>query len=387
MSTTWTNENLNDYLDERLSPAEREELETIIRKDAVAIETLRELRRLRVSLRKAPRFKLNQDFAARVLAGLKQTDEQPLLETIDKTTGIDSDTSPATAALASSLSASTWRSIAITMMAIAASLLLILIIRPDLSARDNLADLPRAIPPGTNRMAADETNGHSGAAADVGNSVGRADPDSNGSRPGTDSIQVPIVSNDRPSELELPMAPGRSALSGDVGHPDSFEVANANEAPAPGMPLNDTPVDSESEGQAAVAVAGPDAEPRERGDVAMAENKDIEEDSVDTSTVDSSPFRFDEVVFVVTTQNHIDTMVSVLNDDLNRDNSALAMDRSASDSCLHLQTLKGLGGATPRTGPMTNKIRLLRFRKRNLMQINRLWLCRSRQLRNNLMTF
>lgn len=331
MSTTWTDENLNDYLDDRLSSTERAELETIIRKDAVAIETLRELRRMRAGLRKAPRFRLKQDFAARVVAalnvaGLKQINDQSPVGLINTESETDSAAELTTRASSSSLSASTWRTIAITMTGVAASLLLILIIRPDLSGSDNLAHLPDAPAAG---IVADADNRPNFDSKNVAtNAPGMANRPSEGS----DGPE----SNDK-SELAWEGSGDRSPEPGPSNEEPAMAKADLP-VPAPGMPSPEIADDSNSGESSEFATEEPNIEPRSRNKIAEAEIKDSKAVARD----DRSPFQFDEMVFVSTTRNHLDTMISVLNEQLN--DQALALDNSALDPALTMRAQKGLEG-------------------------------------------
>ena len=335
MSTAWTNENLHDYLDDRLSSTERAELETIIRKDAVAIEALRELRRLRAGLRKAPRFKLKQDFAARVVAGLnvaglKQADDQSPVELINTKSDTDSVSELTTRASSQSLSASTWRTIAITMTGIAASLLLILIIRPDLSARDDLGQLTRT--PGAGIVFNTDNQANGDNAKNAANGAKMADesaPGSDGPESKDKSDLVNKGTDDQPLEF------------GSLSTATDMEKAGES-TPAPGLPSPEIADNSGSEGSSEFVVAEQSTEPGARNEIANADIKDGKAVAKDEITDDPSPFQFDEMVFVSTTRNHLDTMISVLNENLN--DQALVVDNSALDQALKMRAQKGLEG-------------------------------------------
>lgn len=128
MSTSWTTELLNDYLDDRLSPEARAELEQTLREQIGARETLRELQQLRNRLQAVPRYRLPGDFARTVVDHLETATPSP--------------ERPAAAGPQATIAPSgngSWR-VPIAMIAtLAASLLLIVIIRPWALNPDHLA--------------------------------------------------------------------------------------------------------------------------------------------------------------------------------------------------------------------------------------------------------
>ncbi len=70
MSAAWTHEQLNDYLDDRLSSNARARLESLLQQDHQAHDALRELQQQRARFRAVPRYQLGPDFAANVIARL-----------------------------------------------------------------------------------------------------------------------------------------------------------------------------------------------------------------------------------------------------------------------------------------------------------------------------
>jgi hypothetical protein len=133
MSAAWTHENLNDYLDDRLTPADRSQLETVIRNDAAAIEALRELRQMRIELRKANRFQLDADFAARVVSAIASPSK--LLSSADQSAADAALTVPVPGTpVPAPPSAMNWRGAAAIILTLAASLLVIVLTRPSLVA-------------------------------------------------------------------------------------------------------------------------------------------------------------------------------------------------------------------------------------------------------------
>ncbi len=128
MSATWTNENLNDYLDDRLSSTERAELETVLQQDMRAADALHEMQQVRDQLRSAPRFQLPANFAASVVAGLAaNADSGPQPGTRpESATG----QSRQRAALSQFWASGSWRSAAATIATLAATLLLVVFAGP-----------------------------------------------------------------------------------------------------------------------------------------------------------------------------------------------------------------------------------------------------------------
>jgi anti-sigma factor RsiW len=70
MSATWTNEQLNDYIDDRLNAHQRVELESAMKEDPSARQALDELKKIRSLVRKAPRFKPRKSLAPVVVQAI-----------------------------------------------------------------------------------------------------------------------------------------------------------------------------------------------------------------------------------------------------------------------------------------------------------------------------
>jgi hypothetical protein len=72
MSDFWSQERITDYLDDRLSPEDRQQVEDYLRKHPQDAETLRDFRQIGKDLRNSRSYRLDDEFSQRVLAAIGQ---------------------------------------------------------------------------------------------------------------------------------------------------------------------------------------------------------------------------------------------------------------------------------------------------------------------------
>ncbi len=361
MSITWTNENLNDYLDDRLSPADRAELETIIRNDAVAVDSLRELRRMRIDLRKAPRFQLNKDFAARVVASLKQGDNPSLADPIAGNSGIATFATPPSSISVSSVSVTTWRAVAVAMTTIAASLLLIILVRPELPGRETVGQRPSADSTARDKYPGNAPNNSGSNGAPIETELELAnrsvDDGADGSDSKTGFATDPRVSMGEPFEESGDSVPSRDQRANENDSSSETQldgVANSGEAnhapslPAPTEPADlmkkDLDIKADPEGRESVA----------QSEIAAAANKEEGAEPGDQFLADSSQLQFEEVVVVSTTRQQMEFVVGSLAKVSHK--QEVVDDRLVPDGHIHSRTQKSLDGSDERSESVDNQL-------------------------------
>lgn len=219
MSATWTTEQLNDYIDDRLNAHERAELESAMNDDPSARQAFEELKKIRALVRKAPRFKPRKSVAPGVVQSIGQTalQDTPVSEPVLSLYG----RSP------TALGNLDFRTAAASIISLAACLLLAVLFVPSPPANDDqLAD---STPPG----------------GVVGVETPETVPDIGSVVPGDSTVPPPPDNNRNGGKIAVVPAKDQPSTSpdisdGETGNQPETEVADSGSAAEPVVSKSET---------------------------------------------------------------------------------------------------------------------------------------------------
>lgn len=140
MSEFWSEELITAYLDDRLSPSEREQVEAHLNANPGDADTVEEFRQLRSVLRGAPRHQLDDQFAERVIREINSRSESNGVSPVTAPLATESPVKPVLRVSKPHVRGTRWRTVAIVAGSLAATLLLAVFLLPRPSSHDNVAE-------------------------------------------------------------------------------------------------------------------------------------------------------------------------------------------------------------------------------------------------------
>ncbi len=219
MSATWTNEQLNDYIDNRLNAQQRAELDSAISEDPAARQAFEDLKKIRKLVRKAPRFKPHKSLAPGVVQSIGQPalPDTPVSEPVLSLYG----RSPTT------LGNLDFRTAAASIISLAACLLLAMLFVPS--------------PPANDDQLADSTPASGVEGVETAETV----PDIGSVVPGDSAVPPPLDNNLNGENIAVVPAKDQPSASPDIsdaktGNQPETEVADSGSAAEPVVSKSET---------------------------------------------------------------------------------------------------------------------------------------------------
>ena len=198
MSDFWSEELITDYLDDRLSPSDRERVEAHLKANPTAADTLRDFQQTRAALRGSKKFELDSGFKDRVLqavatsataanghSAISESPVSPAPANTNKTNKTSTIESP---------SGFNWRVVAIATGTLAASILLVAFLTPRASQQEDLARLEPSDRASQNTIENENESTVDGDGIDIGS--GNLPPTPENSSGSIDSDALPNAPQD-----------------------------------------------------------------------------------------------------------------------------------------------------------------------------------------------
>jgi len=211
MSDFWSEELITDYLDDRLGPAEREQVEMHLKSNPDDARQLQEFRQMGNALRQAPTFQLGSGFKDRVLNSLPIQD-RPVTDQTNANHSSAEETPPIAPAGSQPPNIPpgklNWKTISIA--GVAASILLALFLFPPTMTPDGIAAVDKS-----ESSSADSSSGKLAKSTDSDEAKNEEDGPAESDLPGdveslNDSGAAPMVLPSAPPKKKEGFRPGRS---------------------------------------------------------------------------------------------------------------------------------------------------------------------------------
>ncbi|MGI9515802.1 MAG: anti-sigma factor family protein [Pirellulaceae bacterium] len=232
MSDSWSDEHISAWLDDELSPAEREAFERHLNENPRDAERVQEFQSLREKLRTLPRLELDEGFAGRVVEAIERTAATPALAAAADVASVESPVKPTRRASFSRPATLNWQVAGATISGLAALLLLAMFLAP---RPTNMMGDNRATEREKTAKSGVTTGGESGPGVEK-----QMNLDSSNSRAGGIEEKTEDESSGRRDQAGMP-APRARAPDADIVDPSTIEAYSddSRDATTSEMPADD----------------------------------------------------------------------------------------------------------------------------------------------------